>query len=212
MANTDEEYLELKARNIIEPLVNSVLTEKPQDIFLYMIDYLQKLQGKNVGSFNMEREELSNLRKELKRYKKANINDDVEKEEVYSKKSEESEEEEEDDKAEEMINIRKNNAAKSKQRSGVSAEAYGKFNKKQEFVARVIKKTEVQKKRIIERIMMSFLFNSLEEKDVNTVIDAMEEKIVKAKTHVIKEGEQGDVLYLIESGILECYKTFVNEI
>ncbi len=212
MANTDEEYLELKARNIIEPLVNSVLTEKPQDIFLYMIDYLQKLQGKNVGSFNMEREELSNLRKELKRYKKANINDDVEKEEVYSKKSEESEEEEEDDKAEEMINIRKNNAAKSKQRSGVSAEAYGKFNKKQEFVARVIKKTEVQKKRISERIMMSFLFNSLEEKDVNTVIDAMEEKIVKAKTHVIKEGEQGDVLYLIESGILECYKTFVNEI
>jgi cAMP-dependent protein kinase regulator len=212
MANTDEEYLENKARNIIEPLVNAVLTEKPQDIFLYMIDYLQKLQGKSVNSFNMEREELSNLRKELKRYKKANTNDEnMEKEEVVSKKSEESEEEEEDDKAEEIINIRKNKAAQSKQRSGVSAEAYGKFNKKQEFVARVIKKTEVQKKRILERIMMSFLFNSLEDKDVNTVIDAMEEKIVKAKTHVIKEGEQGDVLYLIESGILECYKTFVKE-
>jgi len=51
-------------------------------------------------------------------------------------------------------------------------------------------------------------FNSLEEKDLNTVIDAMEEKIAKKGDTVITQGEKGDVLYLIESGQLDCFKIF----
>jgi cAMP-dependent protein kinase regulator len=97
------------------------------------------------------------------------------------------------------------------QRSSVSAEVYGIFNKKEAFVPRVIAKTEDQKARIISKVTQSFLFNSLEEKELNTVIDAFEEKIYKEGDAVITQGDQGDVLYLIESGKLDCFKERKDE-
>lgn len=110
-----------------------------------------------------------------------------------------------------MIEQRKTKMAGRGQRSSVSAEVYGFFNKKADFVARVIPKTEQQKNRIVNKVMQSFLFNSLEEKELSTVIDAFEEKRYVKGDYVIKQGEQGDVLYLIESGTLNCYKTFKKE-
>ena len=56
------------------------------------------------------------------------------------------------------------------------------------------------------------MFMYLDEHDLNVVIDAMDEKYVKAGDTVIAEGEKGDVLYLIEAGHLECFKKFVNHI
>jgi cAMP-dependent protein kinase regulator len=64
-------------------------------------------------------------------------------------------------------------------RPSVSAEAYGEFNKKGKFSVKVIKKTEEQKKLIEEKVLKSFLFNSLEEKELRNVIDAMGEKKIK---------------------------------
>ena len=205
MSNTEDEYLEKHARNIIQPLVNAVLTDKPSEIFVYMIDYLKKLSGKNTAN-NMEKEELNNLRKEMKKMKSTNQNE--EKEEEYSQEDSE-EDEHEKDKVDELIINRKKADAVGRQRTAVSAEVYGKFNKKESFTPRIIKKNEEQIKRINQRVMMSFLFNSLEDKDLRTVIDAMEEKKYKSGMNVIKEGEIGDVLYLIDSGSLDCFKTFV---
>ena len=107
-----------------------------------------------------------------------------------------------------MIQQRKNKVAGRGQRSSVSAEVYGMFNQKAEFKARVIPKTPDQKSRIVNKVMQSFLFNSLEEKELNTVIDAFEEKRYVKGDYVIRQGEQGDVLYLIEKGTLNCYKKF----
>ena len=53
------------------------------------------------------------------------------------------------------------------------------------------------------------MFNALDEKDLNIVIDAMDAKHVKADETVIKEGEPGEVLYIVESGTLKCFK-FLN--
>jgi cAMP-dependent protein kinase regulator len=94
------------------------------------------------------------------------------------------------------------------QRSSVSAEVYGKFNKKEDFVPRVVTKTEEQYKRILDKVTQSFLFNSLDDKDLNTVINAMEEKKFQPGEAVIRQGENGDVLYLIEQGKLDCFKIF----
>jgi CRP-like cAMP-binding protein len=44
------------------------------------------------------------------------------------------------------------------------------------------------------------MFMGLDDKDMNTVIDAMESHHVKAGTDVITEGEAGNVLYIVESG------------
>jgi len=83
--------------------------------------------------------------------------------------------------------------------------------KKQVFVPKIIKKTEEQKKRILNRISNSIIFNSLEEKEINTVIDAMKEKCYKVDEYVIKQGESGDCLFLIDSGTLDCFKVFKKE-
>jgi cAMP-dependent protein kinase regulator len=97
------------------------------------------------------------------------------------------------------------------QRSSVSAEVYGIFNKKEDFVPRVISKTEEQRNRILNKVSQSFLFNSLEENELNTVINAFDEKRFKAGETVINQGEQGDCLYLVDDGNLDCYKTFNKE-
>lgn len=46
----------------------------------------------------------------------------------------------------------------------------------------------------------------LDDHDLKVVIDAMDEKKSSAKEFVIKEGENGDVLYIVESGELACTK------
>jgi cAMP-dependent protein kinase regulator len=101
--------------------------------------------------------------------------------------------------------------SKGKPRSSVSAEAYGQFNKKGSFVARVIPKTESQKEKIRKRLSQAFMFAALEPKEREIVIDAMEERKIKAGEYVIKQGEDGDNLYVVESGFLDCFKIFSGE-
>jgi len=108
-----------------------------------------------------------------------------------------------------LIEQRSQQVKAKAQRSSVSAEVYGLFNKKADFKAKVIPKTNEQRQRIINKVTHSFLFNSLEDKDLDTVIGAMEERRYKTGDNVITQGENGDVLYLVEQGSLDCFKTFV---
>ena len=95
-------------------------------------------------------------------------------------------------------------------RTGVSSEVYGEYNKKEDFVARKIPKTEEQIQRIKSSVIHSFLFSNLEAKDLEIVIGAMDEKRFKSGEDVITQGDKGDCLYFVESGNLECYKQFAK--
>ena len=53
------------------------------------------------------------------------------------------------------------------------------------------------------------MFSALDENELEVVIDAMDEKKATPGDDVIVEGEKGDELYVVEDGILECYKQFV---
>merc|ERR1719424_2460157 len=85
-------------------------------------------------------------------------------------------------------------------RQSVSAEAYGAWNTKKEFIAPVYEKTDDQKKRIREVLSHSFLFSALEEKDLETVILAMKEQVLEPSVRIINQGDDGEALYVIESG------------
>jgi len=50
------------------------------------------------------------------------------------------------------------------------------------------------------------MFNALEEYELNIVIDAVDVKFVKPGDEIIKQGDDGDCLYLIGEGWLECHK------
>lgn len=54
------------------------------------------------------------------------------------------------------------------------------------------------------------MFKSLGEDEKDIVISAMEEKITEPKEVVIKEGDEGDCLYVVGQGTLQCQKLLNN--
>lgn len=54
------------------------------------------------------------------------------------------------------------------------------------------------------------MFSALDETDMGVVIDAMDEQKVKTGEVVITEGENGDELYVLEDGSLDCFKNQVR--
>jgi cAMP-dependent protein kinase regulator len=50
------------------------------------------------------------------------------------------------------------------------------------------------------------MFNSLEEKEFDIVVDSIEEVKVKPGQVLIKEGDEGDCLYVVEQGTFDCTK------
>lgn len=96
-------------------------------------------------------------------------------------------------------------------RASVSAEAFGAFNKKEDFKARVIPKSDTAKAAIMDKINKAFMFSGLNDNERNIVVDAMETKNCTKGDVVIKEGDEGDVLFIIDSGTLTCTKIFKGD-
>jgi len=95
-------------------------------------------------------------------------------------------------------------------RCSVSSEAYGRFNKKEDFVPIVIPKTEEVKAQIRDKLNECFMFNALEDHEVTIVIDAMKVEEISSGTVIINQGDDGDVLYVIGEGQLDCHRTMVR--
>ena len=168
-----------------------------------MVQWLQKkynLKSSDISPKN----ELEKLRKQVQEYRVKYHKEDKEME-VSSNSDSEVDEEEQKRIDEEM---RKRQQKKKGMRTSVSAEVYGIHNVKKPYVPRVIPKSDEQKERIKEKCMQSFIFNSLESNELKTVIDSFEEKKYSAGKNVITQGEEGDVLYLVDSGELDCEKVF----
>lgn len=91
-------------------------------------------------------------------------------------------------------------------RSSVSAEAFGIFNKKTEFKPRVIAKDEKTQNQIKQRLLESFMFANLDEKEMNIVIGAMEVKVYKPDDIIIKQADDGAELFLVGEGKLDCHR------
>ena len=149
-----------------------------------MINWLQKKYNLKQGDPSL-RKELETLRQQVQEYRKKFNKEDKEME-VSSESDSEVDEEEQKRIDEEM---RKKQQKKKGMRTSVSAEVYGIHNVKKPFVPRVIKKTPKQIERIKDKCMQSFIFNSLEDKELKTVIDSFEEKKYKAGQNVITQGE-----------------------
>jgi len=82
---------------------------------------------------------------------------------------------------------------------------------KKEWEAPKYEKTSDQKERIADTLSKSFMFADLEEKDLNTIILATKECTFTPGTKVITEGEDGNYLFVIEKGTLECTKVINGE-
>jgi cAMP-dependent protein kinase regulator len=217
-----EEYINTKVRPILELLLDSLLDSTPEDPISFMYTWLLNYNNQK----SKERIELESLREQIKIYKNEegspsdkidnrcsfmntnmdiinNIDDKKNENKNYSSDSEEEENIG-------MINIeeRRQKLAEKGQRAGISAEAFGRFNKKRTFKPRIIKKTDSQKIKIKERCLTSFLFNNFDDQEISTIVDSLEEKHYKKDDYIIKQGDNGDYVYIIEKGELICEKVF----
>lgn len=101
------------------------------------------------------------------------------------------------------------NAAPQKKaapRTSVSAEVFGRFNVEKEYVPPVYAKSDDQIEAITKRMKSNFMFASLNPKDRQAVLHAIQGVSKKAGESVIKQGDDGDNFYLVESGELTCTK------
>jgi len=56
------------------------------------------------------------------------------------------------------------------------------------------------------------MFSSLSPEELSIILDAMQSVKKKPGELVIVEGEEGDCLYVVESGVLTCTKVIVRSI
>jgi cAMP-dependent protein kinase regulator len=106
---------------------------------------------------------------------------DQPKKQKEKKKNEEEENSEsgESETNEEFLDIPSKKSTANKSRSSVSAEAYGLYHKKSAYTPKVVPKSQEQKDRIIKRLGQAFMFQALEDKEKEIVVNAMEEKKFK---------------------------------
>lgn len=86
-----ENYLKTKVLDIIEPMVNALLIATPEDPNFFMIEWLQKFNKVDGVYIDEEREELENLRMEMKKY-----NELLKKQSILQTEEDKKEKEEED--------------------------------------------------------------------------------------------------------------------
>jgi cAMP-dependent protein kinase regulator len=190
---------------ILEKLVNRLLVIKPDDPIPYMVQYLEDSKGEGAKALSKkETEELSKLRSQFEKCRHklgSDFDEDSKQEEDEQNSSSDGEDDYIDDLPATMKKMMTQPA-----RTSVSAEVYGVYLKKSDFTTRVVEKTDETKSKIKERLLESFMFSHLDEKDLNIVIDAMEEKIYETGSDVIIQGDDGAELFLVGDGILECFR------
>jgi len=95
-------------------------------------------------------------------------------------------------------------------RTSVSAEAFGTWNKKAEFKPPKHDKPPAVREALKKRLSQAFMFSSLNPQELSIVLDAMLSVKKRAGESVIVEGDEGDCLYVVDSGVLTCTKIFVR--
>ena len=154
-------------RDMMVQMVKQLLTLKPQDPVPFIYSFLkQKQQGIETPEMptNLEVAEVKNLRKKYELLKSMVVDDED--------CTESDEDDEMSDEEETKVPVKR----PIKQRAGVSAEVFGEWNKKEDFQPPVHPKNEQTKNKLRNRLLQAFMFNALDQAELNIVVDAIQEK------------------------------------
>lgn len=211
-----EDYIQTKVNPTLETLVQQVLVERPENPVPFMIQWLAT-QTKaptsvlNVAECEQLRTEIKTLQAEVSHMQKRlqSVSGGARGNGASSARGNcpEEEEGEVDDGLDEVDFAKK--AGKHQggiSRQGVSEEAYGAWNEAYEFVAPVHEKTQEQREKLDMELKKCILFNTMEQANLETVIDALVQQPVGNKERVLTEGADGDDFFVIIAGYFECFK------
>lgn len=195
-AQSHQEYIKQHLQSLLNDFASAALSSLPSDIYQFTLNWLQSHKKPELSQ--PEQQELKYLRLEIEKIKAGQGHEqETEVESVSDSGSDEIVED-----SEILAPITK------KYRTSVSAEAYGQWNRKSEFNPRQISKTNDQRQRIIEVINKCFMFSSLDKVEREILILAFEERKFEAGSDVIVQGDDGNELFVVDSGELSCFKRF----
>ncbi|CAD8189697.1 unnamed protein product [Paramecium pentaurelia] len=178
MQNQDQEYLLNIVNPILEQLALYLVKEKPDNVTQASIEWLS-VTGAQIENGLHHNQNLHN-------------------ETVESSDDTESDEDD--------YELYANNPIRP-DRASVSAEVYGIYNKKTNFKPKIVAKSHLQIQKIKEKLAQSFMFSELDEHDLRIVINAMEVIQCMKGDVVIKQGDDGDNLYIVDEGTLDCSRS-----
>jgi cAMP-dependent protein kinase regulator len=205
-----KKYIVESLNPVLEEMVAECIHKTPGDPVPFMLEWLEnkKVQEEDKLLSPEEKERLMQENEQLQ----TNVNkvkgqmQEAAKLAIGEPVADEEEEEEDDEEPPpgffDQLDKQADGAPKARQ--SVSAEAYGEWNAKKAFVPPVVPKSDEQKDRIKTCLAKSFLFSTLDTNDLGIVIGAMKEVLAQPKERLIKQGDAGDFLFVVEAGKLEC--------
>jgi cAMP-dependent protein kinase regulator len=184
-----QEYLEAKGINtLFVNMVESLLLAKPQNPIQHIMHYLTSNYPDQCGP----RQEGTSPdgREESARHSDIETSD--------------SDEDEDEDEMGEMPMKEFSKPAPKGRRVSVSAESHKKSPK--DFNLVKVPKSEEDRQKITDIIKHTLILKGLADKEREILLDAFEPKEYQAGDTIIKQGEDGDFFYVLESGVCEVYK------
>lgn len=210
-----KKFMDEKVQHLLKPLMVDILKARPDNVLDFIVEWCQTKGSqiqKHVGDARKSKPAEANanpkegvvadsqIRRSMKEFQKAKSgqlpSSDEDEKDVMEEELEETQEKV----------IKKQ--AQNKKKMAISAEAYGVYNQQAEFKAPVVPKSEEDVARIKDVLKMNFMFNTLEEGDLEIVIQAMNIREYQAGDAVIKQGDDGAELFIVSSGSLDCTKRF----
>ena len=180
---SEQKYIKKNVMGVLEKLTIELIERKPDDSINFMIQWLEE-NGDKVYRDNQ---------------KNANRPDGME-----TSNSEDNDEEINDEFEVEFQKKSQKKKESNIQRKSVSAEVYGVYNKKEDFVPKVIEKDLETKDQIRQLLNKNFLFSQIEVEDKEIIINAMERRLVVANAMIIKQGDDGNEMFIVASGSFKC--------
>ena len=213
--NKDENQIKQKIFPYLKALSYELIKNKPKNVLQFMILFLQKIGKYTTSGLTIdEKKELENLRLEVKKYRELEQYKKLIEDDDNNNNSENDENSFDDELEDDVMDLEEEKKIQLKNlntgRTSVSAEVLGLYNKKENFIPKKIIKTLDQINRIKSKLLSSWIFSNLDKNEIKIVIDAMEEKIFNKNENIINQYENGDCLYIVEEGNLECYKKTKN--
>jgi cAMP-dependent protein kinase regulator len=205
-AEDKKKYIVETLDPILEEMVSDVLTEMPKSPLDFMVQWLRKRSGTAASQKIAVKAKNILLKQELKQLT-GSLQEAGTVMDKHEEHEEESEEEDDDDELDEIPeHMLKSEAQLGRARQSVSAEAYGAWNQKKAITAPKNPKSAEQMDRLRQTLQKSFMFSDLDSSDMETIVLAMKEAKFDDGQKVITEREDGDYLFVVEVGALDCIK------
>ena len=92
----------------------------------------------------------------------------------------------------------------------MSAEVFGAWNKKEDYQPPFYEKSPEVLQALADRLKMAFMFSALNPEEFKIVLGAIQNVKKSSGETIIQQGDNGDNLYVVESGSLICTRVEVS--